>query len=118
MAGTYTKKDFSAGPEEQTLLKDSNGTRIVPAKGNGIRMYSLMPPIMAMEECSFLGISFFVILSSRCIYLFRPVCKKGLGADTASLALAVKYLSLMSACGLLQSPFFFFFVRIACIVML
>ncbi|RLU22974.1 hypothetical protein DMN91_005252 [Ooceraea biroi] len=33
MAGTYTKKDFGAGPEEQTLLKDSNGTRIVPAKG-------------------------------------------------------------------------------------
>jgi len=35
MAGTYTKKDFGVGAEEQTLLKDSNGTRIVPAKGNG-----------------------------------------------------------------------------------
>ncbi|CAL1673168.1 unnamed protein product [Lasius platythorax] len=34
MAGTYTKKDFGAGPEEQTLLKDSNGTRIVAAKGS------------------------------------------------------------------------------------
>lgn len=34
MAGTYTKKEFGAGPEEQTLL-NSNGTRIVPAKGNG-----------------------------------------------------------------------------------
>lgn len=34
MAGTYTKKEFGAGPEEQTLLKDSNGTRIVAAKGN------------------------------------------------------------------------------------
>lgn len=35
MAGSYTKKEFGAGPEEQTLLKDSNGTRIVPVKGNG-----------------------------------------------------------------------------------
>jgi len=63
MAGTYTRKDFGVGPEEQTLLKDSNGTRIVPAKGNRIRMYSLMPPIMAMWECSsysFLGISSFL----------------------------------------------------------
>ncbi|XP_029675840.1 equilibrative nucleoside transporter 1 isoform X1 [Formica exsecta] len=34
MAGTYTKKEFGAGPEEQTLLKDSNGTRIVAAKGS------------------------------------------------------------------------------------
>ncbi|KYN34592.1 Equilibrative nucleoside transporter 3 [Trachymyrmex septentrionalis] len=34
MAGTYTKKEFGAGPEEQTLLKDSNGTRIVPSKGS------------------------------------------------------------------------------------
>ncbi|XP_032682773.1 equilibrative nucleoside transporter 1-like isoform X2 [Odontomachus brunneus] len=33
MAGSYTKKEFGAGPEEQTLLKDSNGTRIVPTKG-------------------------------------------------------------------------------------
>lgn len=33
MAGSYTKKEFNVGPEEQTLLKDSNGTRIVPAKG-------------------------------------------------------------------------------------
>ncbi|XP_076396067.1 equilibrative nucleoside transporter 1 isoform X1 [Megachile rotundata] len=32
MAGSYTKKEFGVGPEEQTLLKDSNGTRIVPAK--------------------------------------------------------------------------------------
>ncbi|XP_031786781.1 equilibrative nucleoside transporter 1 isoform X2 [Nasonia vitripennis] len=32
MAGSYTKKEFGIGPEEQTLLKDSNGTRIVPAK--------------------------------------------------------------------------------------
>jgi hypothetical protein len=82
MAGTYTKKDFGIGPEEQTLLKDSNGTRIVPAKGNGIRMYSLMPPIMAMWECSsysFLGISFFfflVVLFSHRVYLLRPVCEK------------------------------------------
>ena len=31
MAGSYTKKEFGAGPEEQTLLKDSNGAaRIVP----------------------------------------------------------------------------------------
>lgn len=36
MAGTYTKKEFGVGPEEQTLLKDSNGTRIIPSKGNGI----------------------------------------------------------------------------------
>lgn len=35
MAGSYTKKEFGIGPEEQTLLKDSNGTRIVPAKGEG-----------------------------------------------------------------------------------
>ncbi|KAG5324520.1 S29A1 protein, partial [Acromyrmex heyeri] len=35
MAGTYTKKEFGMGPEEQTLLKDSNGTRIIPSKGNG-----------------------------------------------------------------------------------
>ncbi|XP_011169324.1 equilibrative nucleoside transporter 1 isoform X1 [Solenopsis invicta] len=34
MAGTYTKKEFGAGPEEQTLLKDSNGTRIIPSKGS------------------------------------------------------------------------------------
>ncbi|CAL7938705.1 unnamed protein product [Xylocopa violacea] len=34
MAGSYTKKEFGVGPEEQTLLKDSNGTRIVPAKGS------------------------------------------------------------------------------------
>ncbi|XP_029165286.1 equilibrative nucleoside transporter 1-like isoform X1 [Nylanderia fulva] len=34
MAGTYTKKEFGAGPEEQTLLKDSNGTRIVASKGS------------------------------------------------------------------------------------
>lgn len=34
MAGSYTKKEFSVGPEEQTLLKDSNGTRILPAKGS------------------------------------------------------------------------------------
>lgn len=33
MAGTYVKKDFGLSPEEQTLLKDSNGTRIVPTKG-------------------------------------------------------------------------------------
>ncbi|XP_076643892.1 equilibrative nucleoside transporter 1 isoform X1 [Halictus rubicundus] len=33
MAGSYTKKEFGVGSEEQTLLKDSNGTRIVPAKG-------------------------------------------------------------------------------------
>lgn len=33
MAGSYTKKEFGVGPEEQTLLKDSNGTRIVPTKG-------------------------------------------------------------------------------------
>ncbi|XP_012283702.1 equilibrative nucleoside transporter 1 isoform X2 [Orussus abietinus] len=32
MAGSYTKKEFGLGPEEQTLLKGSNGTRIV-AKG-------------------------------------------------------------------------------------
>ncbi|KYN01719.1 Equilibrative nucleoside transporter 1 [Cyphomyrmex costatus] len=34
MAGTYTKKEFGVGPEEQTLLKDSNGTRIIPSKGS------------------------------------------------------------------------------------
>ncbi|XP_014607218.1 PREDICTED: NADPH-dependent diflavin oxidoreductase 1-like [Polistes canadensis] len=34
MAGSYTKKEIGAGPEEQTLLKDSNGARIVPAKGS------------------------------------------------------------------------------------
>lgn len=33
MAGTYTKKDFGPGPEEQTLLKDVNGARILPSKG-------------------------------------------------------------------------------------
>ncbi|XP_076249263.1 equilibrative nucleoside transporter 1 isoform X1 [Calliopsis andreniformis] len=33
MAGSYTKKEFGVGTEEQTLLKDSNGTRIVPSKG-------------------------------------------------------------------------------------
>ncbi|XP_014218272.1 equilibrative nucleoside transporter 1 isoform X2 [Copidosoma floridanum] len=33
MAGSYTKKEFGVGPEEQTLLKDSNGTRIVNTKG-------------------------------------------------------------------------------------
>lgn len=33
MAGSYTKKEFGVGSEEQTLLKDSHGTRIVPAKG-------------------------------------------------------------------------------------
>lgn len=34
MAGTYTKKEFGAGPEEQTLLKDVNGAaRILPPKG-------------------------------------------------------------------------------------
>ncbi|XP_033220540.1 equilibrative nucleoside transporter 1 isoform X2 [Belonocnema kinseyi] len=34
MAGTYTKKDFGPGPEEQTLLKDVNGARIMPSKGS------------------------------------------------------------------------------------
>lgn len=34
MAGTYTKKEFGAGPEEQTLLKDVNGARILPSKGS------------------------------------------------------------------------------------
>lgn len=34
MAVSYAKKEIGAGPEEQTLLKDSNGTRIVPAKGS------------------------------------------------------------------------------------
>ncbi|KAK2588719.1 hypothetical protein KPH14_001609 [Odynerus spinipes] len=34
MAGSYTKKEIGAGPEEQTLLKDSNGTRVVPVKGS------------------------------------------------------------------------------------
>ena len=33
MAGSYTKKEFGVGTEEQTLLKDTNGSRIVPAKG-------------------------------------------------------------------------------------
>lgn len=34
MAGTYTRKEFALEhPEEQTLLKDSNGTRIIPLKG-------------------------------------------------------------------------------------
>ncbi|KAJ8686662.1 hypothetical protein QAD02_022456, partial [Eretmocerus hayati] len=33
MAGSYVKKEFGLGPEEQTLLKESNGTRIVPSKG-------------------------------------------------------------------------------------
>lgn len=32
MAGTYTKKDFSSGLEQQTLLKESNSTLIVPSK--------------------------------------------------------------------------------------
>lgn len=32
MAETYTKKEFGAGIEEQTLLKDSNATRIVPKR--------------------------------------------------------------------------------------
>ncbi|KAG7200699.1 hypothetical protein KM043_001250 [Ampulex compressa] len=32
MAGSYTKKEFGAGPEQQTLLKETNGMRIVPAK--------------------------------------------------------------------------------------
>ena len=26
MAGSYTKKEFGVGPEEQTLLRASNGT--------------------------------------------------------------------------------------------
>lgn len=38
MAGSYTKKEIGAGPEEQTLLKDSSGIRIVPTKG---MLYSL-----------------------------------------------------------------------------
>ncbi|XP_054009165.1 equilibrative nucleoside transporter 1 isoform X1 [Hylaeus anthracinus] len=40
MAGSYTKKEFGVGSEEQTLLKDSNGTRIVPAKGSVKASYS------------------------------------------------------------------------------
>lgn len=39
MAGSYTKKEFGVGPEEQTLLKDSNGTRIVPSKGKTRQLF-------------------------------------------------------------------------------
>uniref|UniRef100_A0ABD2VT21 Major facilitator superfamily (MFS) profile domain-containing protein n=1 Tax=Trichogramma kaykai TaxID=54128 RepID=A0ABD2VT21_9HYME len=38
MAGSYTKKEFGLGPEEQTLLKDSNGTRIVPKGAEPVRL--------------------------------------------------------------------------------
>jgi len=49
MAGTYTKKEFGAGPEEQTLLKDSNGTRIVPSKGNGVMVRRLSHPLSWLQ---------------------------------------------------------------------
>ncbi|KAK0183240.1 hypothetical protein PV327_001299 [Microctonus hyperodae] len=38
MAETYTKKEFGAGIEEQTLLKDSNATRIVPKPAEPVRL--------------------------------------------------------------------------------
>jgi len=61
MAGSYTKKEFGAGPEEQTLLKDSNGTRIVATKGNsGTRS------LMVTGECS----SLLGILLLFCHFIF------------------------------------------------
>lgn len=38
MASNYTKKEFGAGPEEQTLLKDSNGSRIVARGTEPVRL--------------------------------------------------------------------------------
>ena len=39
MAGSYTKKEFGVGPEEQTLLRESNGgTRIVHNNSKGVNI--------------------------------------------------------------------------------
>lgn len=69
MAGSYTKKEFGAGPEEQTLLKDSNGTRIVPVKGNGnsgiLQVFSSLSEVGSpLSLCLFLS-SAFVHVSHR-----------------------------------------------------
>lgn len=92
MAGTYTKKEFGVGPEEQTLLKDSNGTRIVPSKGNGaVGMPSVTSTVMATGECNgFLGMAFLWFYFPT-VQLPKPVCGGSFQAvDLASLAL--KYL--------------------------
>lgn len=52
MAGSYTKKEFGIGPEEQTLLKDSNGTRIVPSKGE--RSIYLFTHILNTQLCTYI----------------------------------------------------------------
>lgn len=55
MAGSYTKKEIGAGPEEQTLLKDSSGIRIVPAKG--------MSYFLSKKKFFYCMITMFIILS-------------------------------------------------------
>lgn len=36
MAGNFIEKEFVVRPEEQTLLKEPNGTRIIPTKGKSL----------------------------------------------------------------------------------
>jgi len=70
MAGTYTKKEFGTGPEEQTLLKDSNGTRIVPSKGNEAMVRRLSRPLSWLQENAAVFLEWlscsFILLSYSC----------------------------------------------------
>lgn len=109
MAGTYTKKEFGVASEEQTLLKDSNGTRIINTKGK--RKYtgatdSLLLRIKytvrvapteqqgmhrSLESCFVLFLlSLYTCLSHLSI---DPVCgRETFNFQSAAVTLAIEYL--------------------------